>query len=231
MHSAWARTWAWPVHDVPARAFPGYPGSIPAARDYIVAMLDDQPGELRETVAVLVSELVTNAVRHGSGRDFEVSVEHRPDEGRLWVGVTDSGSGNPMVRTPPVTAEHGRGLQLVGLLANRWGVRRRHDDHAKTVWFELTGAGTSTQPHAPGRQAAESAGRTGPRRSPSGLQSPPGRSAGHSSAPGRPRPLAGRARSENRSPLAARPGASTVLNRWRNDAGRFRESAGLPTPT
>jgi anti-sigma regulatory factor (Ser/Thr protein kinase) len=80
---------------------------------------------------VLVSELATNAVRHGSRRDFEVSVQHEPGEDRLWVGVTDSGTGNPVVRTPPVTAENGRGLQLLGLLANRWGVRRRRDDQPR----------------------------------------------------------------------------------------------------
>jgi hypothetical protein len=36
-----------------------------------------------------------------------------------------------------VTAEHGRGLQLVGLLADVWGARRRRSTGEKTVWFEL----------------------------------------------------------------------------------------------
>jgi len=172
---------------MPARAFPAYPGSIPAARDYVVEMLDEQPAALQETAAVLVSELATNAVRHGFGQEFEVSVEHGPGEDRLRVGVTDTGSGTPMVRRPPVTAEHGRGLQLIGLFADRWGVRRRRGDDAKTVWFELTGATISTPPHAPGQRAPEPADSAAPRRSPpAGSPSTPRRPDGRSSAGGRP---------------------------------------------
>jgi anti-sigma regulatory factor (Ser/Thr protein kinase) len=140
---------------VPARAFAPYPGSVPAARDYVVAMLDHLPADRQETAALLTSELATNAVRHGGGQDFEVSVQYLPGEDRLWVGVTDTGAGNPLVRRPPVTAEHGRGLQLVGLFADRWGVRRRRGDHAKTVWFELSGGITRRQPHEPARPVPE----------------------------------------------------------------------------
>lgn len=173
---------------MPARAFPAYPGSIPAARDYVVAMLHEQPPDLRETAAVLVSELATNAVRHGFGQDFEVSVQHLPDEDRLRVGVTDTGAGNPMMRRPLVTAEHGRGLQLISLLADRWGVRRRRDDDVKTVWFELTGATTNIPPHAPGHRAPEPADGAAPRRSPpAGSPSTPNRPEGHPSAAARPR--------------------------------------------
>jgi anti-sigma regulatory factor (Ser/Thr protein kinase) len=124
---------------MPTRAFVAWPGSIPAARDYVLAALDQLPVDLRETAAVLTSELVTNAVRHGGGPDFEVSVQYLSGEDRLRVGVTDTGAGNPLAGRPPVTSESGRGLQLVGLLAARWGVRRRRDDVAKTVWFELDG--------------------------------------------------------------------------------------------
>jgi hypothetical protein len=56
----------------------------------------------------------------------------------VWIGVTDDGVGDPVLRTPPVTAEHGRGLQLVATLAARWGARRRRGTNEKTVWFELT---------------------------------------------------------------------------------------------
>jgi len=49
-----------------------------------------------------------------------VAVEFFPAEGRLWVGVTGTGIGEPIVRTRSVTAEHGRGRQLVGLLSGRW---------------------------------------------------------------------------------------------------------------
>ena len=186
---------------MPARTFPAYRNSIPAVRDYVVAMLHDQPTDLRETAAVLVSELATNAVRHGFGQDFEVSVEHRPDEDRLWVGVTDTGVGNPMMRQPPVTAEDGRGLQLIGLLADRWGVRRRRHHDAKTVWFELTGATTGTPP---GNRATERADSAAPHPSqPAGSRPTPSRPEGRGSAAGRP-PTHGSA-----------PGARAAARPWR----------------
>jgi anti-sigma regulatory factor (Ser/Thr protein kinase) len=100
------------------------------------------PPQLCQTAALLVSELATNAVRHSGAGEFVVEIEFRTDEGLVWVGVTDDGPGFPTPRTPPVTAEHGRGLQLVGTLADRWGARRRRDTARKTVWFELnTSAG------------------------------------------------------------------------------------------
>jgi two-component sensor histidine kinase len=125
---------------MPSRSFPGWAQSVPAARAYITESLRDQPPNLCETAALLVSELATNAIRHAGGEGFEVSVQHPPAGGRLWIGVTDTGQGRPTRREPAVTDPSGRGLQLVGTLAERWGVRRNRDDDAKTVWFELAGA-------------------------------------------------------------------------------------------
>jgi anti-sigma regulatory factor (Ser/Thr protein kinase) len=125
------------------QAFPAWATSVPAARAFVADQLSGPgrsplvPPQLCETAALLVSELATNAVRHSGAREFVVEIEFLPDEGRLWVGVTDDGHGVPTPRTPPVTAEHGRGLQLVGTLADRWGARRRRGSALKTVWFEL----------------------------------------------------------------------------------------------
>jgi hypothetical protein len=69
--------------------------------------------------------------------DFAVEVAFFPAEGRLWIGVMDAGRGQPVRGTPSVTEEHGRGLQLVGLLADVWGARRHRSTGEKTVWFEL----------------------------------------------------------------------------------------------
>jgi len=126
---------------------------VPTARGFVTELLDGWPGEVQETAALLVSELATNAVRHGSGQDFDVSVRFGPGEGALWVGVTDNGPGSPIARKPPVTDEHGRGLQLVGLLATRWGVRRARGSNTKTLWFELTGEQAHPEQDAPGQQA------------------------------------------------------------------------------
>jgi serine/threonine-protein kinase RsbW len=133
---------------MPSQSFPAWANSIAAARSYVADQLGAPgwshfvPPQLCQTAALLVSELATNAVRHSGAGEFVVEIEFRTDEGLVWVGVTDDGPGFPTPRTPPVTAEHGRGLQLVGTLADRWGARRRRDTTRKTVWFELnTSAG------------------------------------------------------------------------------------------
>lgn len=130
-----------------SRSFPAYPLSVPAARRYVAETLGELPEHLRETAELLVSELVTNAVRHGGGFDVTVSVELRPGGDEISIGVTDDGHDQPVLRSPKVTDEHGRGLQLVGLFADRWGVRRNRGSDAKTVWFELTV--TRSEAHAP----------------------------------------------------------------------------------
>ncbi|MGY1837628.1 ATP-binding protein [Blastococcus sp. SYSU DS0510] len=121
---------------MPSRTFSAYPPSVPAARRHVAEALADLPEQLRETAELLVSELVTNAIRHSGGADLAVSVERLSAE-RVCIGVTDDGHGYPVLRSPKVTDEHGRGLQLIGLLADRWGVRRTRGSDAKTVWFEL----------------------------------------------------------------------------------------------
>jgi anti-sigma regulatory factor (Ser/Thr protein kinase) len=119
------------------RTFPAWPDSVPAARGYVTDLLTSVPPALCQTAALLVSELATNAIRHAGVREFSVDVRHLPAESRLWVGVTDTGPGQPVLRDPSTTAEHGRGLRLVATLADRWGARRRRGSDDKTVWFEL----------------------------------------------------------------------------------------------
>lgn len=120
---------------MPSQTFPAYPDSVPAARRYVTETLGHLPEEICRTATLLVSELVTNAVRY-AGSQFRLTVEYTEPNGPLWVGVTDSDPAQPVLLRPPVTAEHGRGLQLVSTLADRWGVRRRRGSE-KTVWFEL----------------------------------------------------------------------------------------------
>lgn len=88
-----------------------------------------------EDAKLLVSELVTNAVRHPSqvGQiGLEVGVAAR----RVRVEVSDPGGGfsRPPANPPPTDATGGRGLLIVDRLASRWGVT----PGARTrVWFEL----------------------------------------------------------------------------------------------
>ncbi|MGN6330523.1 MAG: ATP-binding protein [Motilibacteraceae bacterium] len=115
-----------------SRTFEQARESVPAARRYVVELLAHLPDDLASTAALLVSELAANAVLYGVG-PFEVSVQRSQEGAR--VGVTDGGNGEPTPQHPSDTAEHGRGLQLVGALASDWGVQR--DTANKTVWFEL----------------------------------------------------------------------------------------------
>jgi anti-sigma regulatory factor (Ser/Thr protein kinase) len=103
-------------------------------------LVDDLDGVLAPGAAdrarLLLSEVVTNAVRHGEGATIRVLLD-AGDPGRLRCEVTDEGDGFvPIARDRPATDEGGWGLHLVDTLAHRWGVR---EDRAH-VWFELAAA-------------------------------------------------------------------------------------------
>ncbi|MEU9620096.1 MULTISPECIES: SpoIIE family protein phosphatase [unclassified Streptomyces] len=98
------------------------------ARDQLIAWGLD---ELVDTTELLVSELVTNALRYGEG---EIRLRLLRDR-TLVCEVWDAGLVQPRRRRARDTDEGGRGLQLVGLLSVAWGSRRT--PRGKTVWFEL----------------------------------------------------------------------------------------------
>ncbi|TDC34968.1 ATP-binding protein [Micromonospora sp. KC213] len=104
-----------------------------AARHAISAVLFGwgfrDEGWLAQT-AVVVSELVTNAVRHGEGC---VAFTIEAHEGRVVLCVADGSSVVPRRREADGTG--GRGLAVIEALSARWGVR----DHqgGKQVWVEL----------------------------------------------------------------------------------------------
>jgi anti-sigma regulatory factor (Ser/Thr protein kinase) len=103
------------------------------------------PGKAREAVAdfadprlvtnaaLLVSELMTNAVKYGTG-PIELRLQ-APEPGTLRCEVADHGAGfTPVARARPRTDVGGWGLYLVEALASSWGVR----DGSTHVWFELS---------------------------------------------------------------------------------------------
>jgi anti-sigma regulatory factor (Ser/Thr protein kinase) len=101
-----------------------------------VAGLSAVPGEDVETVKLLVTELVTNSVRHaGPHTDKPIVLTVRRVGTVLRVAVTDEGPGfehEPGQPLPLVPG--GRGLLLVERLSDCWGVTR---GRATCVWFEL----------------------------------------------------------------------------------------------
>jgi anti-sigma regulatory factor (Ser/Thr protein kinase) len=97
-------------------------------------------GTHEPTLLLLVSELVTNSVRHAGLQDDErIRVRARADAVCTYVEVCDAGrSGEvPDRRERPADALEpgGLGLMLVDEMADRWGVHR--DDGETCVWFEL----------------------------------------------------------------------------------------------
>ena len=92
------------------------------------------PAELCHTAALCTSELVTNAVIHG--RTSATIHVHRPGT-VLRVSVRDDNPRLPPAgELPPLSAESGRGLMIVSLLAASWGIEQVADG-GKSVWFEL----------------------------------------------------------------------------------------------
>ncbi|MFJ6723656.1 ATP-binding protein [Streptomyces sp. NPDC091281] len=125
--------------------------SVPAARRFARQSLEGWglAGWARSAdVSLCVSELVTNAVRHGVPRGRGLRLRLRYDRDLVRVEVHDSGGGVPRVQEEP--DEGGRGLLLVSVLADKWGVGERSP--GKVVWceFEVGGEGAGPGVTPPG---------------------------------------------------------------------------------
>jgi anti-sigma regulatory factor (Ser/Thr protein kinase) len=106
------------------------------ARRFVRQLLEQHgtSDEVAEVVELLASELVTNAVRHGEEpRQLRCLIEND----RLTVSVSDGSEAPPTLRSPAPLEPHGRGLRLVAMLAERWGVNVR-PGQGKDVWFSST---------------------------------------------------------------------------------------------
>ncbi|MEU5576925.1 MULTISPECIES: ATP-binding protein [Streptomyces] len=119
--------------------FPADPGAVRTARHVVREQLGDWDlGSLGDITALLVSELVTNSLRHASGPIGVRLVRPADPLGTLLVEVSDPLPDPPLARAAAPDDEGGRGLQLVARSARRWGTRQgRTGRTGKTVWFEL----------------------------------------------------------------------------------------------
>ncbi|HEY7659843.1 MAG TPA: ATP-binding protein [Actinomycetota bacterium] len=115
------------------RVLPAVPDSIPVARHLVDSLRGTIDDAVLEDLRLLVSEIVTNSIRHGPGSqvvDLRVSV----DEARVRVEVEDRGRGFDPRPRETISGDAGWGLVLVDRLADRWGV----EVGATTiVWFEI----------------------------------------------------------------------------------------------
>ena len=92
--------------------------------------------EHADTVELIVTELVTNAMQHGEPRGT-VAVALAADAQRIRVSVIDASALRPVARQVEADETSGRGMRIVEALADRWGV----DDLAggrKEVWVEVS---------------------------------------------------------------------------------------------
>ena len=140
------------------RSFSRDPESVAAARRFTSESLGDVDAETLEVVVLMVSELATNCIRHTQS-GFELAILRSPE--RIRVEVTDQAGGTPRMRSPAVTDPTGRGLQIVDLLSQTWGVERSAAP-GKTVWFTVPAS----------RQAAIEVDRAQPRSTPGSRAKP-----------------------------------------------------------
>jgi anti-sigma regulatory factor (Ser/Thr protein kinase) len=97
----------------------------------------DLEPEVLESLRLLVTELVTNSVRHGDlSASDRIRLRLARLDNRIRVEVTDPGDGfySRPPQTPDPERTSGWGLFLVDRIADRWGTS---GDAANTVWFEL----------------------------------------------------------------------------------------------
>lgn len=121
-----------------SRRFTADSESVRHSRAFVIDTLVDAPSDIQASIAMMVSELATNAVIHG-GSGFEVTIEHTQEFMR--VEVRDEGIGAPALQSPGPSEPHGRGLQIVMKLSSEWGISREPEQAGKTVWFKVNTLG------------------------------------------------------------------------------------------
>ncbi|MFD0349503.1 ATP-binding protein [Kitasatospora aburaviensis] len=126
-----ARTRAVPPESTATWSVEADPAAVAAVRERTAAHLTAWGLEdLVFTTELVLSELVTNAIRYAGG-PVEVRLIHAE---RLTCEVSDPSATQPRMRRARVTDEGGRGLYLVAQLTDRWG--SRYTRHGKTIWAE-----------------------------------------------------------------------------------------------
>ncbi|MGW1605001.1 ATP-binding protein [Streptomyces eurythermus] len=120
-----------------SETLPREPESAARARHLVRAALSAwNLSDLADDGALIVSELVTNAVQHTRRDSIRVVID-RPDRVRVRIGVVDFSKARPERKVPGLDDEGGRGLALVGELAEDWGTDPL--PWGKRVWAELRG--------------------------------------------------------------------------------------------
>jgi anti-sigma regulatory factor (Ser/Thr protein kinase) len=118
------------------RTLEALPSAVGEARRWVAAVAEGLlAADQGENLRLVISEIVTNALRHGaSGERIDLAVTPKPEF--LCVQVTDDGPGlAPRPRALEPEEHGGYGLFFVEQLTRRWGVTR--ENRRTRVWFEL----------------------------------------------------------------------------------------------
>ena len=111
------------------------PPSISTARRLVRQDTVGLPDSVRETAALIVTELTTNAILHAKSA-YVLTLEH--SAGSLRIAVSDFAPETALeLQLPDLGATRGRGLPLVDALATDWGVTADEQGLMKTVWCSL----------------------------------------------------------------------------------------------
>ncbi|MFF4504365.1 SpoIIE family protein phosphatase [Streptomyces sp. NPDC001401] len=128
-----ARTLGLPASQVATWHIPADPALVAPIRKQVVEQLDTWGlQEAAFTAELVVSELVTNAIRYGA-HPIRLRLIH--DDATLICEVSDTSHTAPHLRRAKTWDEGGRGLLLVAQLTQRWG--SRHTADGKTIWAEI----------------------------------------------------------------------------------------------
>jgi anti-sigma regulatory factor (Ser/Thr protein kinase) len=111
-------------------------------RDHARQVLSDwKLGHLASDAALLVTELMTNAVTASRRDGTPICLRLLSNSGQLIIEVWDRSPSRPELRQAGCWEDHGRGLSIVEAVSHRWGWH--HTDGWKVVWCELL---TTAQP-------------------------------------------------------------------------------------
>lgn len=118
------------VTDLPAE-----PSAVSCARSVARALVQAWGfPELAEDAQLVISELLTNVIKHAAGTLTVQLVVTGLDNG-IRLALSDGSPRRPSVKNVPPDRPNGRGMMLVEALATRWGAET--DGVGKTVWAEL----------------------------------------------------------------------------------------------
>jgi len=117
------------------KELPRLPEAARRARDWLATLDIPLSPDRKHDLILLANELVTNAVVHAEGKG-RITLKIRVRGGSVRVEVSDPGEGTagPRVKNALPLDTSGRGLSMVGEVANRWGWQT---ESLTNVWFEL----------------------------------------------------------------------------------------------